>query len=336
MNNSESMERLAGKIESFQNAKIAVVGDLILDVYVWGTASRISQEAPVPVLRVSKTTRSLGGAANVALNIAALGASASVFGVVGDDINADMMEGLLRDRGISADGVERDSSRPTTEKQRVIAESQQVVRIDFENVAQVESELRAKVIEKLKSALAAGEFDAVIIEDYAKGFLNATAAAEIADAAKRAGALVALDPHPGHPLEFGGVDIMTPNKKEAFGLARVYCDDVGGALDKLDEVADSIRSKWDPAHLLITLGPDGVALYPRDAGKTMIPTRAQEVFDVSGAGDTFIASFTLAMVGGASAADAAEIANHAAGIVVGKVGTVPATAAELLESLKRF
>ncbi len=336
MRNSETKENLTGAIEGFRNARIAVVGDLILDVYVWGAASRISQEAPVPVLRVSETTHSLGGAANVALNIASLGASASVFGVVGDDSNADIMEGLLRERGIAAYGVERDSTRPTTEKQRVIAESQQVVRIDYEDVSPVGEGLLDNVLEKLKAALAKGEFDAVVIEDYAKGFLNAAAAAEIADAAKKSRAIVALDPHPGHPLEFDGVDIMTPNKKEAFGLASVYHDDTDNALGKLDEVADRIRGKWDPAHLLITLGPDGVALYPRGAEKTIIPTRAREVFDVSGAGDTFIASFTLAMVAGACASDAAEIANHASGVVVGKVGTVPADLEELLERLKRF
>jgi len=321
---------------TFESAEIAVVGDLILDVYVWGEASRISQEAPVPVLRVENTTRSLGGAANVARNLASLGAKSAVFGVCGDDANADGMERLLAENGISGDGLARVPGRPTTEKQRVIAGSQQLVRIDYEDVAPVDSEVVARIVSALKRRIEAGEFDAVVIEDYAKGLLSSDTAAEIAAAAGAAGVPVALDPHPGHPLDFDGVDIMTPNKKEAFGLAGIYHNDAGGdGLDRLDEVANIIRNRWNPEHLLITLGAEGVALFERNGGKTIIPTRAREVFDVSGAGDTFIATFTLAIVSGASAVEAAEIANHAAGIVVGKVGTAPATLDELLESFKR-
>ena len=211
-----------------------------------------------------------------------------------------------------------------------------MVRIDYEDTSPVDPAAVSRIVSSLKERLAAGDFDAVIIEDYAKGFLNSEAAAEIAAAAEAAGIPVALDPHPGHPLDFNGVGIMTPNKKEAFGLAGIYHHDTGGdGLDRLDEVADAIRKRWNPKHLLITLGAEGVALFERGAEKTMIPTRAREVFDVSGAGDTFIATFTLAVVSGASAAEAAEIANHASGVVVGKVGTAPVALEELLESFKR-
>ena len=320
----------------FGSARIAVVGDLILDVYVWVDASRISQEAPVPVLRVNKTTRTLGGAANVARNLASLGAKSAVFGVAGDDSNADEMERLLSEDGISSEGIGRVSGRPTTEKQRVVASSQQLVRIDYEDVSPVPAEVVGAMVAKLKESLARGDFDAVVLEDYAKGLLDAGTAAEIAEAAGAAGIPLALDPHPGHPLDFQGVDIMTPNHKEAFGLAGIYHGDADGrGLDRLDEVAEKIRERWNPKHLLITLGPEGVALFERDGGKTIIPTRAREVFDVSGAGDTFIATFTLAIVSGATAVEAAEIANHASGVVVGKVGTSPATLEELLESFKR-
>jgi len=335
--NTIADSRLAEIVDSFESARIAVVGDLILDVYVWGEASRISQEAPVPVLRVDKTTRSLGGAANVARNLASLGAESAVFGVAGADSNADAMAELLAADGIDGSGVERVAGRPTTEKQRVIAGGQQLVRIDYEDVSAVAPATVSRIVESLKKRLDAGGFDAVIIEDYAKGFLNSEAAAGIAEAAEAAGIPVALDPHPGHPLDFKGVDIMTPNKKEAFGLAGIYHHEAeGSGLERLDEVAGAIRKRWNPKHLLITLGAEGVALFERGEEKTIIPTRAREVFDVSGAGDTFIATFTLAVVAGASAVEAAEIANHASGVVVGKVGTAPAALEELLKSFKRI
>ncbi len=319
-------------ISSFRTKKIAVVGDLILDVYVWGDASRISQEAPVPVLHVNKKTERLGGAANVMCNIVTLGGKASAYGVTGDDPESVDIKNLLKDYNIDYSSVFIEEGRATTLKQRVIAASQQLVRIDYEDVHNVDNELKQKIVENLTKQISAKEIDAVIFEDYAKGMLDSEMASEISEAAKKAGVMVALDPHPGHPLEMTGLTIMTPNKSEVFGLAGIYHPDKENELKEIKKAASVISEKWDPDYLLITLGAQGMALFEKGKEPVVIPTRAREVFDVSGAGDTVISAFTLAIMSGATGLEAAEIANHAAGVVVGKVGTVSVSGEELLES----
>ena len=325
-------QRLKTIISSFKTNRIAVIGDLILDVYVWGEASRISQEAPVPVVHVNKKTERLGGAANVMCNIVTLGAEAYAYGVTGKDIYSDEIKRLMKDFDINYSGVYIDKHRATTMKQRIIAASQQLVRIDYEERGSVPSELKREIVDNLKSAIVSKEIDAVIFEDYAKGMLDSDMAAEITEAAQEAGILIALDPHPGHPLSISGITIMTPNKSEAFGMAGIYHPDMDNEQEELAKAASIIQDKWNPDHLLITLGSQGMALFSKNEKTVIIPTRAREVFDVSGAGDTVIATFTLAMLAGATALEAAEIANHAAGVVVGKVGTVSVSKEELLNS----
>ncbi len=325
-------QRLKKIISSFKTNRIAVIGDLILDVYVWGEATRISQEAPVPVVHVNKKTERLGGAANVMCNIVTLGAEAYAYGVTGKDLYSDDIKRLMKEFKINYSSILIDETRATTMKQRIIAASQQLVRIDYEDRGEVLPDLKRSIVDKLKSAIIAKEIDAVIFEDYAKGMLDSEMAAEITEAAQRAGILIALDPHPGHPLKISGITIMTPNKSEAFGLAGMYHPDMDNDQEELAKAAAIIQEKWNPDHLLITLGSQGMALFSKNQNPVIIPTRAREVFDVSGAGDTVIATFTLAMLAGATALEAAEIANHAAGVVVGKVGTVSVSKEELLQS----
>ena len=325
-------QRLKRLISSFKTNRIAVIGDLILDVYVWGSASRISQEAPVPVVHVNKKTERLGGAANVMCNIVTLGAEAYAYGVTGKDLYSDEIKRLMKEFNINYSGVFIDKERATTMKQRVIAASQQLVRIDYEDLGSVGSALKIEITEKIKQVISDKEVDAVIFEDYAKGMLDSEMAADITKAAQDAGVLIALDPHPGHPLDISGITIMTPNKSEAFGLAGIYHPDKNNESEEIEKAALAIQKKWDPDYLLITLGAAGMALFSKGEKSVIIPTRAREVFDVSGAGDTVIATFTLAMLSGATPLEAAEIANHAAGVVVGKVGTVSVSKEELLNS----
>jgi len=325
-------QKLKKIISSFKTNRVAVIGDLILDVYVWGNASRISQEAPVPVVHVNKKTERLGGAANVMCNIVTLGASAHAYGVTGHDIYSQEIKRLMKEFNINYSGVYIDKDRATTRKQRVIAASQQLVRIDYEDIGSVSSALKKDIIKKIKEVISSKEIDAIIFEDYAKGMLDSDMASEITKAARNAGIFIALDPHPGHPLEISGITIMTPNKSEAFGLAGIYHPNKDNEKVEIEKAAEIIQKKWNPDHLLITLGAEGMALFSKDKKPVIIPTRAREVFDVSGAGDTVIATFTLAMLSGATALEAAEIANHAAGVVVGKVGTVSVSSEELLQS----
>ncbi len=318
--------------------RVAVVGDLMLDRYVWGSASRISQEAPVPVVRVNRESCCPGGAANVAGNIASLGAKATVFGTIGQDPYGETLIAELARRGIDAGGVVRTGAdRETTVKTRVIANHQQVVRVDREDTSPLSDPLRDQLRQRLLHGIANGHFDALILEDYAKGLFTAPFMQEIANAARAQGLIVALDPHPCHVFDIHGLTLCTPNRMEAFALAGKYFQP--GRLPLADdlpllEVGAQLLASWGVEHLLITLGGEGMALFEAARPPLHIPTRAREVYDVSGAGDTVTASYVLALLAGADSAAAAEFANHAAGIVVAKMGTVPVEAEELRSRLE--
>jgi D-beta-D-heptose 7-phosphate kinase/D-beta-D-heptose 1-phosphate adenosyltransferase len=313
--------------------RVAVVGDLMLDRYITGHATRISPEAPVPIVRVQRRKTTLGGAANVLLNCATLGLQTAAFGLVGDDEDGRLLLDLCRTKGIATDGVVCDPTRPTTVKTRVIADRQQVVRIDDEVDEPIAEQQRAELARRLFSALDGGHLDAVIIEDYNKGVINAAFAGELQRRAAARRLFTALDPHPGNPLNVPGLSLMTPNRMEAFALAGAYLkrtilpitDDA-----PLLSVGHTLMSTWRPDMLLVTLGAEGMALFHGDAPVHHVPTVAREVFDVSGAGDTVIAAFTAAHLAGLPAHEAMVFANHAAGVVVGKVGTVPIEPADLL------
>ncbi len=333
-----SKNELAAIAGNFANCRIAVIGDVMLDVYQWGRVDRISPEAPVPVVSISRRTSSPGGAGNVMSNIAALGGKVFAFGAVGKDAAGAEIRKKLGERGIS-DRFIVDIDRRTTEKQRIVSGNQQLLRVDVEDTGRIENSVAGKIAAPLMQMIAAGELDAVIFDDYAKGMLSAELVSEIASAAADAGIITALDPKPGSFLPVRGLTVMKPNRQEAFAMANVTpeytCSDP--ADDRaLALVAETLMQEWQPEQLIISLASQGMALFESNGKMQIIPTRAREVFDVSGAGDTVIAAYTMALVSGASPAQAAKTANAAAGVVVGKLGTVAISYQELIAELEQI
>ena len=327
---------LQAMLEKFSDCRIAVIGDLMIDSYIWGVVERISPEAPVPVVQVSKTSCCLGGAANVMRNIVTLGGEVDAFGLVGNDSNGGLIRQLLREYRIDPDGVLTDSDRPSIRKERVIAGSQQLLRIDYETPTPASENLRSELAAKVKAHLAAGRVQALIIEDYAKGLFSQAMVQDLIDCANKYNVITVLDPNPRNPMQLTGLTVMKPNRSEAFAMAGLpQTTQKGDATqDKsLQQVAEIIMKKWQVKHLLISLAAQGMALFNTDGSCTVIPTRAREVYDVSGAGDTVVATAALAMAAGADASSAAELANYAAGVVVRKLGTATVSADELREAI---
>jgi len=319
------IDRLLGYLDAFSAQRVLVVGDVMLDKYIWGSANRISPEAPVPVVRVNRRNAVLGGAANVAGNIMSLGGNADIIGVVGDDAEGLELVKYLGDAGIGINSMLSLDGRITTVKTRVIAGTQHVVRIDSEESEPITSYDRRVLRKRIEELVAGGKVGCVILEDYAKGLFGKDFMQSIVTCARNHGVMSMLDPHPSDPFNVKGLTLMTPNRVEAFALAGVkYVSGSGepGKDPALLKVAGIIRRLWQPEYLLVTLGAQGMALFSGDFKNPQhIPTRARQVFDVSGAGDTVMATMTLAMLSGANAYDAARIANYAAGVVVGIVGT---------------
>lgn len=311
-------------IDNFNGQHLAVLGDLMLDKYIWGGASRISQEAPVPVVHVSRENSVPGGAANVARNALSLGGRVELFGITGSDFDGNELKAQLENNGADVSGVIAVNDRPTTVKTRVLANNQQVVRIDYEKTDSISSAVRRKMRMKLEKAVQGG-MKALILEDYAKGIFSRDFMQNIVNYANEYGVITTLDPHPNNAFNVKGLFLMTPNRREAFALAGMkYVPGIGNPLkDKaLHKVANVIRKLWGPRHLLVTLGAEGMALFSEGAAVPVhIPTKARQVFDVSGAGDTVMATMVMALLAGADVVNAAQIANHAAGVVVGMIGT---------------
>jgi D-beta-D-heptose 7-phosphate kinase/D-beta-D-heptose 1-phosphate adenosyltransferase len=319
---------LADALAKFPRMRILVVGDLMLDEFVWGKVNRISPEAPVPVVWVQSESFMPGGAANVASNVQALGGQVAVAGVIGEDRWGHLLLEQLASRGIDTESILH-IRRPTTVKTRVIAHHQQVVRVDREQReplpgAAVERLIKL-VIDKLKSV------DAVIIEDYNKGVITRQVLEAVLPAARKRGTIITVDPKEEHFDLYRRVTALTPNRAEA-----------GGAIGKelqsdadVQRAGEEILRRLECDGLLITLGEDGMWLFEQGGRQARIPTVAQEVFDVAGAGDTVIASFTLALAAGAGMEQASRLANHAAGIVVGKLGVATTTPEELRVALAK-
>lgn len=328
--------KLPQMVNAFAGKKIAVIGDLMMDAYIWGSARRISPEAPVPVVETEEESWCLGGAGNVMRNIVTLGGSASAYGVLGDDQDAAIVREMLAGYGIDHSMVLADSSRRTTRKQRVLAGGQQLLRIDYEDTKPLAESFRSALQAKLLDDIENHRVDAVIFEDYAKGVLSHNLVQAVVNAARRNGIITALDPKPGNLHAVKGITVMKPNRQEAFALAgrKFSPPDCPVTEDRaLREVAEKIGVEWEVEQLLISLAAQGMALFLEGEDPVIIPTHAREVFDVSGAGDTVIGTYTLALASGADPISAAIIANYAAGVVVGKVGTVAVTREELLEAL---
>lgn len=306
----------------------------MLDEFIWGKVSRISPEAPVPVVAVDRETSYPGGAANVARNLHEFTANTSVFGLAGEDAAGARLRDLLAAGGIGMEGVVNRAG-PTTVKTRIIARTQQVVRVDRELVEPAGPAQRKALLAALDAALP--QADGVILEDYGKGFFDEEMSGEIIRRARAAGCVVAVDPNPGNPLAWHGATVVKPNRHEAFAAAGLpWSEPASHPLEdkQLLTAGETLLAKWEADQLLITLSELGMLLLTKEGGRHHTPTRAREVFDVSGAGDTAIALYTLALCAGATPVEASEIANHASGVVVGKLGTATLTPAELLASFE--
>jgi D-beta-D-heptose 7-phosphate kinase/D-beta-D-heptose 1-phosphate adenosyltransferase len=323
-------------LKQFPRQNILVVGDVMLDHFLWGKVSRISPEAPVPVVDIQRESYFPGGAANVARNLRALGGRTTVLGAIGLDDAGQELRNILDEQGVETHGLVTDPNRPTTLKTRIVAHHQQIVRFDRERVEPLAPALQARLLENFDAQLA--NVAAVIFEDYGKGVLTQQLLDTMRTRTKRAGKITAADPNARHPLKFTGLTAITPNRSEAFAAAGMTntepLDDVLNDAP-LMRVGRKLLASWKPENLLITLGEHGMCLFRHGQKPHHTPTVAQEVFDVSGAGDTAIATLVLALAAGANPVDAATISNHAAGIVVGKIGTATCSTDELRESFAR-
>lgn len=317
------MRDLPQLLRRLRRLRILVVGDVMLDHYIWGDATRISPEAPVPVIDIARDSWTAGGAANVALNLASLGAQCTVVGHFGEDESGQRLGELLRERGIEPLSTPGDA--PTIVKTRVLVRQQQLCRLDREAAPAAYEVPLERLTALIAPALA--DCDAVILSDYAKGILNNAVLRELTRLARAEGKLIALDPKPRRGLAFDGLDLITPNKREALQLAGL--EPAPHAPFPAAEVCARLHERHATRHLVVTLGEEGMLLSTGGKVRKVIPTAAREVFDVSGAGDTALAGLVLALAAGASLEKAAHFANAAAGVVVGKLGTATVTPAEL-------
>lgn len=320
-----SPERAAELIENFKGAKVLVIGDLIMDHFIWGKVKRISPEAPVPVVEVTSESLMLGGSANVVNNIISLGGGSLVTGVVGRDDDGKKFIKFLKDKDIPTDGIVVDSSRPTTVKTRIIAHNQQVVRFDRESKAPLGSRVLSRVMRYVRKA--ASRADIVVISDYAKGLVTRELVEETVDAAKASGKPVAVDPKVEHFDMYRGVTIVTPNNLEASIASGIEIEDG----ESLSRAGTELTRSLGCEALLVTRGEHGMCLF-EGGSEVHIPTMAREVYDVSGAGDTVMGVLALALASGADFREAAVLANFAAGVVVGKIGTATVTPEELTKA----
>ncbi|MFT5232128.1 MAG: rfaE bifunctional protein kinase chain/domain [Candidatus Krumholzibacteriia bacterium] len=313
-------------IDQLVGKRLAVIGDSMVDRFLWGRVDRISPEAPVPVVRVEKETVKLGGAANVAANIRALGADAVLFGICGSDEAGRQLRDLVTESGIDAAGMVDCGPRPTTIKTRIIAHNQQVVRADRED----DSPIADSVVDELVSRLqAAGPFDGFVFSDYGKGVLTDTALEQFIAAGLKAGVPMVVDPKKGDFSQYRGVTSLTPNQKEAEQACARQINDAAS----LAKVGQQLLDRTDAPAVLITRGENGMALFYKDGRDAHLETQATTVYDVTGAGDTVIAVYTAALAAGAEFFDAAALANHAAGLAVRELGTAAITATQLRAAL---
>ncbi len=318
-------------ISAFKKQSVLVIGDTMIDKFIWGKVSRISPEAPVPVVEVTKETETLGGAGNVANNITALGGKAYIISALGEDITGKSLIELLDEKGINSDYLVYDAQRPTIIKTRIIATNQQVVRVDKEIKGVFSHSTEAKILKNVEFLVPM--VNAVIISDYGKGVVSQKVLKRTITLAKKHKIPVTVDPKIENFKKYKRVTTMTPNTKEAIegmNARNIRTDEDIASLGK------KILKTLNSDSVLITRGEMGMTLIQPNNKITNIPTRAKEVYDVTGAGDTVISTMTLALAAKADLVSAAEIANFAAGIVVGKIGTATASPQELNETITEF
>jgi D-beta-D-heptose 7-phosphate kinase/D-beta-D-heptose 1-phosphate adenosyltransferase len=333
MKNHRDLRLLLSLIDKFPKKKIFVLGDLMLDHFIHGQVRRISPEAPVPVVTVTQETHAPGGSGNVCGNLAALEAQVSIFSVVGEDSTGREILQDLAYRGVDTSAVQVDSGRVSTQKTRIVAEHQQVVRFDRETVQPMSAKIQTQLLENLESRI--GEAQALVLSDYGKGVITPRVLAEAIRSARKAGIPVIVDPKIEHFRRYKGIDCITPNLQEAWLGMRLLPSSDEKALEKLGRsILDTLRVKI----LLITRGEKGMTLFENNKSHSIyhIPTQAQEVYDVTGAGDTVTSVMALALASGGQPRSAAVLANVAAGIVVGKLGTATVSISELKKGIRNL
>jgi len=320
-------EKLLKIIEQFKNKKILVIGDIMLDKYIVGDVSRISPEAPVQVVKVTAEGFAPGGAANVANNLSALGGKSFMVGIVGQDNAKDILFREFTKRNITVDGVFSDKTKPTIQKVRILAMGQQLLRVDYEKVDSADESIKKDILDFINKKI--NEVDAIIVSDYAKGVITKSVMENLIGLAKSKNKIIVVDPKPKHIDFYKGVTLITPNHREASRITNIEEQSDEAVL----RMGNNLLKRLD-TEILITRGEKGIALFEKNGNVTNIPTKAKEVYDVTGAGDTAVAALTLALASGATTKEAAVIANHAAGITVGKVGTSAVPIDEIKESLE--
>jgi D-beta-D-heptose 7-phosphate kinase/D-beta-D-heptose 1-phosphate adenosyltransferase len=321
------MSDLASRLPAFIDCHVLCVGDLMLDRYVYGQVDRISPEAPIPVMHTQRETATLGGAGNVVRNLAALGATVDVVGVIGQDQSGiDVAKEFERLANVTAHLVS-DASRPTTQKTRYVAQGQQLLRADHENARPVSAALEQQIVQRIFTAI--GDSKVIVLSDYAKGALTPKIIAEVTRLSRDAGKIVIVDPKGRDFARYRGASFLTPNRKE---LSDALGSPITGVTEA-DEAARILIREMQIQNVLVKLGGDGVCLVSKDKPAVHFHTKAREVFDVSGAGDTVAATLALALAAGFTGPEAAELANIAGSIVVGKVGTATVSRDEIEREL---
>lgn len=323
-----SDKRLKQLKNNFRGLKIAVIGDMMLDGYFWGDVKRISPEAPVPVIEVENEFFRFGGAANVTLNVLKLGGIPYSIGLVGNDNDGKIFNSLMKESGITSDGVFIDKSRPTTAKTRVIAGNQHVVRIDKESKKDISSETEKKLFNYLSSRIK--NLDGIILQDYNKGVLIPRFIKKIIQLANEKGVLITVDPKFNNFFEYKNVTVFKPNRKEAEDILAVKIK----SNTDITRAGNTLLERLNAKNILLTLGAEGIAVFEQGKPEKRMSTKARRVADVSGAGDTVIATLTMALAAGANILEASYLANYAAGIVCEEVGIVPIETKKLFSTIE--
>jgi len=324
-----STKRLLELKKNLKGKRIAIIGDMMLDIYFWGDVKRISPEAPVPVLEVENELYRFGGAANCALNITTLSGIAEPVGVIGYDSYGTVFNSLLNEQKINRNGIIEDDSRPTTTKTRVIADSQHIVRIDKENKEVLNKNIQNKIFEYVSSIIK--NLDGIILQDYNKGVLSSSLIKQLIKLANKNGVIITVDPKFNNFFEYKNVTVFKPNRKEA--------EDVLGVKIKTDKdisfAGNELLKKLNAKNVLLTLGEGGIAVFEKNKPEMRMPTKARKVADVSGAGDTVISTLTIALAAGADIYEASYLANYAGGLVCEEVGIVPIEIDKLFDTIIR-
>jgi len=321
--------KLLKVLGNFKNKRILVIGDIMLDKYIWGDVSRISPEAPVQVVNVLKETYEAGGAANVANNIAALGGKAFMVGMAGNDEPKKILLEELEKKGIDVQGIFLDRDKPTTQKIRVLGRSQQLLRVDYEKKEHVHKDIEDSIIRFLEKTIK--DIDIVAISDYAKGVITHEVCGKAIEMAKKCNKSVIVDPKPKHKHLYSNVDLITPNNAEAVEMTGIE----DGNEEAIAEIGGGLL-RYLNSNVLITRGEKGMSLFEKDGSVTNIPAKAKEVYSLIGAGDTVVATIALAVASGADLKEAAFLANIAAGIKVGKIGTASVSVEEIRKELENL